>query len=58
MIRDAHKLRSALAEVHHAAHSQDLVQIPKRARLERESENHEIHLPRTKHGENRIEVGI
>jgi hypothetical protein len=52
------KPHPALAEVHRAAHSQDLVQIPKRALLERKSENHEIHLPRTKHGENRIEIGI
>jgi hypothetical protein len=53
-----HKPHPALAEVHRAAHSQDLVQISKRSQLERKSENHEIHLPRTKHGENRIEQGI
>ena len=52
------RLRPALTEVHRAAHDQDLVEIPRRARLDREAENHEIHLPRTKHGENRIEVEI
>ncbi len=52
------KLRPAQMEVHRAAHQQDLVEVPKRARLDREAENHEVHLPRTKHGENRIEIGI
>jgi hypothetical protein len=52
------KLRPALAEVHRTAHDQDLIEIPKRALLDRAAENHEIHLPRTKHGENRIEIGI
>jgi hypothetical protein len=45
-------LRLALTEVRRAAHDQDLVEVPKRAQLDREAENHEIHLPRTKHGEN------
>jgi hypothetical protein len=52
------KLRPALAEVHRTAHDQDLVEVPKRARLDRAAENHEIHLPRTKRGKNRIEIGI
>jgi len=52
------KLRLAQAEVHRTAHDQDLIEIPKRARLDRAAENHEIRLPRTKHGENRIEIGI
>jgi hypothetical protein len=58
MHNEPRKLRPAEAEVHRTAHSQDLVEVPKRARLDREAENHEIHLPRTKHGENRIEVEI
>ena len=51
-------LRHAQTEIHRTEHNQDLTEVPKRARLEREAENHEIHLPRTKHGENRIEVEI
>jgi hypothetical protein len=52
------KLRLAESEVHRTAHSQDLLEVPKRALLDRKAENHEIHLPRTKHGENRIEIAI
>jgi hypothetical protein len=44
------KLRPTLAEVHRTAHDQDLVEVPKRARLDRAAENHEIHLPRATHG--------
>jgi hypothetical protein len=51
-------LHPAQAELHRTEHDQDLTEVPKRARLDREAENHEIHLPRTKHGENRIEVEI
>ena len=40
------------------AHSQDMVEVSNRALLDRKAENHEIHLPRTKRGENRIEAGI
>jgi len=32
------KLRPAQAEVHRTAHDQDLVEVPKRARLDREAE--------------------
>ena len=35
----------AQAEVHRTAHSQDLVEVPKRALLDRKAESHEIHLP-------------
>ncbi len=31
-------LRPAQAEVHRAAHDQDLIEVPKRARLDREAE--------------------
>jgi hypothetical protein len=31
-------LRPAQAEVHHTAHDQDLLEVPKRARLDREAE--------------------
>jgi hypothetical protein len=31
-------LRPAQAEVHRAAHNQDLIEVPKRARLDREAE--------------------
>jgi hypothetical protein len=52
------KLHRAQVEVHETAHSQDMVEVSKRAKLDRESENHEIHLPRTKRGENRIEAEL
>ncbi|MFY9855282.1 MAG: hypothetical protein WAK26_15530 [Terracidiphilus sp.] len=32
------KLRPAQAEVHRTAHDQDLLEVPKRARLDREAE--------------------
>jgi hypothetical protein len=36
------KLRPAQAEVHRTAHDQDLIEVPKRARLDREAEAPEI----------------
>ncbi|MGD0829678.1 MAG: hypothetical protein ABR907_01960 [Terracidiphilus sp.] len=53
-----HELHRAEAEIHRAAHSQDLPQVSHRAKLDREAENHRIHLNRTKHGENRIETEL
>jgi hypothetical protein len=38
----AQKLRSAAAEVHRTAHDQDLIEIPKRARLDREAEGRKL----------------
>jgi hypothetical protein len=32
------KLRPAQAEIHRTAHDQDLIEVPKRARLDRETE--------------------
>jgi len=39
------QLRPAQVEVHRTAHDQDLVEVPKRARLDREAEEKEIQLP-------------
>jgi hypothetical protein len=36
------KLRPAQAEVHRTAHDQDLVEIPKRARLDRAAEGRKL----------------
>jgi hypothetical protein len=33
------QLKPAQAEVHRAAHDQDLIEVPKRARLDREAEH-------------------
>ena len=38
-------LRPAQAEVHRAAHDQDLIQVPKRAKLDREAEAKEKQAP-------------
>ena len=38
MKSEIQKLHPAQAEVHRTAHNQDLVEIPKRARLDREAE--------------------
>jgi hypothetical protein len=38
------KLRPAQAEVHRTAHDQDLIEIPKRARLDRETEGRKLDL--------------
>jgi hypothetical protein len=38
-------LRPAQVEVHRTAHDQDLVEVPKRARLDREAEGKQIQLP-------------
>jgi len=46
------KLQPAQAEVHRTAHDQDLIEVPRRAQLDREAEKHEIHVPRTKLEEN------
>ncbi len=35
-------LRPAQAEVHRTAHDQDLIEVPKRAKLDREAERNEI----------------
>jgi hypothetical protein len=35
-------LRPAQAEVHNTAHNQDLIEVPKRAKLDREAEAKEI----------------
>jgi hypothetical protein len=36
------KLRPAQAEVHRTAHDQDLVEVPRRARLDREAEGRNL----------------
>jgi hypothetical protein len=36
------KLRPAQAEVHRTAHDQDLVEVPRRARLDREAEGKKL----------------
>lgn len=38
-------LRPAQNEVHRAAHDQDLVEVPRRARLDREAEGKALALP-------------
>jgi hypothetical protein len=38
-------LRPAQAEVHRAAHDQDLLEVPRRARLDREAEGRKNQLP-------------
>jgi hypothetical protein len=48
MQHEANKLQPAQAEVHSTAHDQDLIEVPRRARLDREAENHEIQPTRTK----------
>lgn len=47
-------LRPAQNEVHRAAHDQDLVEVPKRAKLDREIEGRSLNLPQLvqKDGEN------
>ena len=42
----AMKLRPAQNEVHRAAHDQDLVEVPRRARLDREVEGTKLNLPK------------
>jgi hypothetical protein len=39
------KLRPAQAEVHRTAHDQDLIEVPKRARLDREAEANAQRIP-------------
>jgi hypothetical protein len=36
------KLRPAQSEVHRTAHDQDLIEVPKRARLDREAEGRKL----------------
>jgi hypothetical protein len=48
MQHEAKKLQPAQAEVRRTAHDQDLIEVPRRARLDREAEKHAIHPPRTK----------
>jgi hypothetical protein len=38
MLNSLERLRRAQAEVHRTAHDQDLVEVPRRARLDREAE--------------------
>jgi len=40
------KLQPAQNEVHKAAHDQDLVEVPKRAKLDRENEGRRLDLPK------------
>jgi hypothetical protein len=40
------KLQPAQNEVHHAAHDQDLVEVPRRAQLDRENDGTRLDLPR------------
>jgi|HubBroStandDraft_1064217.scaffolds.fasta_scaffold25167_4 hypothetical protein len=42
MENEKRKLRPAQVEVHRTAHNQDLVEIPKRARLDREAEGRKV----------------
>jgi len=39
-------LRPAQNEVHRAAHDQDLVEVPKRAKLDRENDGQMLNLPK------------
>jgi hypothetical protein len=39
-------LRPAQNEVHHAAHDQDLVEVPKRAQLDRDNDGARLDLPK------------
>jgi len=39
------QLRPAQAEVHRAAHNQDLIEVPKRAQLDREAEANKANQP-------------
>jgi hypothetical protein len=43
--------RHAQAEVHRAAHDQDLIEVPRRARLDREAEQTDEHQPPAKRTE-------
>jgi len=45
MQTSAKALRPAQNEVHHAAHDQDLVEVPKRAQLDRENDGARLALP-------------
>lgn len=40
------KLQPAQAEVHKAAHEQDLVEVPKRAKIDREIDGAKLNLPK------------
>jgi hypothetical protein len=42
----AKALRPAQNEVHRAAHDQDLVEVPRRAQLDRENEGRSLDLPK------------
>jgi hypothetical protein len=42
----AKALRTALHEVHRAAHDQDLVEVPRRAQLDRENDGGSLDLPK------------
>jgi hypothetical protein len=45
MQNPAKALRPAQNEVHRAAHDQDLVEVPKRAQLDRENDGRRLDLP-------------
>ena len=47
----AKELRPAQNEVHRAAHDQDLVEVPKRAKLDREVEGASLNLPKLAQGD-------
>jgi hypothetical protein len=40
------KLRPAQNEVHRTAHDQDLIEVPKRAKLDRENDGQRLDLPK------------
>jgi hypothetical protein len=44
-------LRLAQNEVHRAAHDQDLVEVPKRAQLDRENDGRRLDLPQLEQSE-------
>jgi len=52
MQHEAKKFQPAQAEVHRTAHDQDLIEVPRRARLDREAEKHATNPPRAKLEEN------
>ena len=44
------KLQPAQKEIHQAAHDQDLVQVPRRAQLDRENDGATLDLPQLERG--------
>jgi hypothetical protein len=45
MTTSARNFRDALSEVHRTAHNQDLIEVPRRARLDREAEQLKANQP-------------